>query len=248
MKFLILLCLFYSSTPQKGDGERFNVLIPTAEQEAAYIWRTIQDIHFFDENGYQVSLPQGAFIESLKEKSRNNQLTDNDYSELKKFIKSTVYKKSDYLKGYEAVKNDLPLLHKMFKHIASANYAWGFKTFESYDIVLTLYGPGGSYNPDKGSILLYTTQDGRFKQYDKPINTLIHEVVHIGIEESIITEFQVSHGLKERIVDSFVLLHFKSQLSDYRIQQMGDTAIDTYLQTVDDLSDLDDILKKFTNQ
>ena len=46
-------------------------------------------------------------------------------------------------------------------------------------INLTLYGPGGSYNPQEGSIILMITKEGTFKQSLDPAETIVHEIVHI---------------------------------------------------------------------
>ena len=213
--------------------------IPTAELESEYIWRTIQDIKFFEENNYQISLPEGQLIEDLKGKAKKSNLSEEDYVRLKTFIQDSVYQKSNYLKGYEKIVNELELINKMLSEIDESNFKWGFKKMDSYQINLTLYGPGGSYNPDDGSILIFTTPKGAFKNYDNPVNTIIHEITHIGIEESIINKFGIPHSLKERIVDTFVFLSFKQYLPDYRIQDMGDTRIDQYLKTKEDLKELD---------
>lgn len=115
-------------------------------------------------------------------------------------------------------------------------------------ISIPLYGPGGSYNADNGSITLLTNQRGGFRQYANPLYTLIHEVVHMGIEDSIVQRFAVPHGLKERIVDTFVSIHFADELPDYRIQQMGNPAIDAELTDSEALERLHQIVEEFQAQ
>lgn len=223
-----------------------NVLIniPDAEAETDYIWQTIQDLNFFEEHNYQVSLPKGALIESLRIKAKNNHLSENDYQDLKRFIKDSIYDRSAYLQGYNKIKKQLPLIYKMIAEINLTKRTWAFKEFDPYQVNLTLYGPGGSYNADNGSILLYTTPDGKFKQYDNPANTIIHEITHIGIEASIINKFKVPHPLKERIIDKFVFLHFNQYLPDYKIQNMGDERIDPYLRSKEDFKKLDEFVER----
>ena len=243
MKVIYLLLLFSFVSPQTPT--RFEVIIPSAEQEAQYVWRTLQDMPFFEQHNYQISLPQGALIESLKKKSLNGQMSNEDYAALLTHMQTEVYDRKDYLKGQQKVVDAIPSLDRMLNQIISKNYDWGFNSFDRYQIVLTLYGPGGSYNPDEGLILLYTTTDGRFKQYDDPLNTLIHEVTHIGIESEIIQKYSVPHGLKERLVDTFVLLHFQDQLTGFRIQDMGFKSIDNELDELEKLSDLPRIVSEF---
>lgn len=224
--------------------DRVQINIPTLEAETEYIWRTIIDTRFFEENNYQVSLPGGELIESLKQKAKSNSLSDADYEDLKNFMENGVYNSSDYQTGYQNIETQLALVNKMIAEIGSMNLDWNFKEFDVYTVNLTLYGPGGSYNPDEGSLLIYTTLDGRFKQYDNPAHTLIHEIVHIGIEASIVQKYNVPHPLKERIVDTFVSLCFGELLPDYRIQNMGDTRTDPFLKNKADLAKLDIIVEQ----
>ncbi len=242
---MVLILAFGSAQAQESDSFYIDLSIPTADQETDYMWRTIRDISFFDEFGYSLSLPEGEIIESLKKKSRENTLSDDDYRELLLFMKKKVYKKSDYDEGYKKVSTAIPLLESFLEEIKNTERNWDFKLFETYRVVLTLYGPGGSYNPDDGSILLYTTKNGDFKQYKNPANTIIHEITHIGMEESIILRYQLPHGVKERIVDTFVSLNFQSQLPDYRIQNMGNTEIDSLFSTKEDLYNLEEVIQSF---
>lgn len=239
---LFVLFLLLSSCHSKSQ-DRIQINIPSAKAEAEYIWRTIQDIQFFEEHNYQVSLPKGALIEELIQNVKSGITSDNDYDRLERFVLDSVYNKSDYMSGYDKISSEKPLINKMINQLEDLNYNWNFKTFELYQINLTLYGPGGSYDPNLGSILIFSTEDGRFKSYKNPSNTIIHEVTHIGIEESIITKLNVPHPLKERIVDTFVKLNFGKYLPNYKIQGMGDERIDKYLKEVNDLKTLDEIVE-----
>nr|WP_321236215.1 hypothetical protein [uncultured Psychroserpens sp.] len=237
-EFYVLVMTILLISCEIKSQNRIQINIPTVDDETDYIWRTIQDIDFFEKNGYQVNLPEGAYIELLKNKAKTKCLSDYDYETLKTFIKDSVYKKSDYKKGYHKIEKQRSLINEMVSIIHKSERNWDFKMFDTYQINLTLYGPGGSYNPDEGSILIYTTPNGEFKQYKNPANTIIHEIVHIGIEASIVTKYNVPHTLKERIVDTFVFLHFNTHLPKYRIQDMGEKRIDQYLKTKADLKDL----------
>lgn len=220
------------------------VNIPSAQAEAEYIWRTIQDTKFFEEHHYQVSLPKGILIDKLKQKAKSGKLTNEDYLALKQFVIDQVYHKIAYQKGYEKIQQQIALLNNMINTLRETTFDWDFKHFETYTINLTLYGPGGSYNADEGSILIFTTTDGRFKSYENPANTIIHEIVHIGIEKAIIKMYNVPHPLKERIVDTFVCLNFGQYLPTYKIQDMGEKRTDQHLQKVNDLKSLDQIVAK----
>ena len=227
---------------------RILINIPTAEEESEYIWNTIQDINFFEENNYQISLPKGLIIKNLKAKSKQGILTETDYKKLKTFIKDSIYNKADYQKGYQKIEKELQLINKIINEISVLDFNWSFKQFDTYNVNLTLYGPVGSYNPEDGSILIYTTLEGGFKSYDNPVNTTIHEITHIGIEKAIITKFKVPHALKERIVDTFVFLNFNNYLPNYKIQDMGDKRIDQYLKTKIDIKTLDRFVELIVNK
>jgi hypothetical protein len=232
-----LLCSFGS--------DRIEVIIPSVEAETEYVWRTIRDIPFFEQHNYQVSLPKGELIENLKEKSRSNELSDSDYQLLEAFMKNGVYNKTDYEKGSKAIMQSRVLVNKMIKEFEALEKDWEYKVFEKYKIKLTLYGPGGSYDPDTGEILIYTTKEGGFKQYRDPSNTLIHEIIHIGTEASIMSKYNVSHPLKERIIDNLVMINFKQYLPDYKIQSFGDARIDAFLTKEEDIKQLSAIIEHF---
>ncbi|MBX2875614.1 MAG: hypothetical protein KTR30_26085 [Saprospiraceae bacterium] len=228
----VLLC-----SPLSGQNF-FDIQIPSAEQEAEYIWRTIIDITFFEEYNYQLSLPNGPLIEELKTKSRNKQLSDQDQERLTTFVKTKVYRKEDYAAGYQKIAQKLGLLNKMTRRLKRHQRDWPFKMYQTYPIVLTLYGSGGSYDPDTGRIIVFTTSDGRFKTSDNAAHVVIHEVVHIGIEQSIIQDLEVPHAFKERIVDQLVVAYFKKWLPDYRVQNMGESRIDPFLKNRRDIRQL----------
>lgn len=237
---LLLLILLTIASAQ----DRIRINIPDATDEAEYVWRTIQDIHFFDQHGYSISLPSGALIDTLLEKARSRSLNDTDFALLQRYMTATVYNKNDYQAAYKKIDNRRALLNEMINEIDGSERQWQFRSFNTYQINLTLYGPGGSYDPENGSILIYTTPAGDFKNYRDPANTIIHEVVHIGIETSIISRFNVPHPMKERIVDKFVVLNFEGYLPDYRIQNIGDPKIDIHLNSRKDLATLNSIIER----
>lgn len=237
-KIIVLTLSFFCSFSANKPSNHIKINIPTAEDEAKYIWNTIKDINFFEKFNYQISLPKGTFIDTLKSKARKKKLSKSDYESLISFMQDSIYSKKNYNNGYKKVHEQLSLINKMIKEINELELNWKFKKFETYQVNLTLYGPGGSYNPDEGSILIYTTSNGNFKGYSNPAYTIIHEIVHIGIQESIIDKYNLPHSLKERIVDNMVSLCFGKYLSEYKVQDMGDNRIDSYLKTKGDIKNL----------
>ncbi|MEM6724180.1 MAG: hypothetical protein AAF598_09090 [Bacteroidota bacterium] len=243
--FFVFLVLISCNNAKLPIENRLQINIPTVEEETEYIWRNIIDTKFFEEYNYQVSLPDDPLIEELKERSKVNQLSDQDYEDLKTLMRETVYKAQDYQQGYYQILAQKELVNQMIQKMDAVQKDWAFQSYEQYSINLTLYGPGGSYQPDAGSVLIFTTVDGKFKMYENPANTIIHEIWHIGTEASIMQALKVPHPVKERIIDRLVLLHHAAELPDYRLQNFGDARIDPYLQEAEDVQALDQVVRQF---
>jgi len=228
-------------------SQKVVVNTPTLEEEMNYIWRNLEDILFFEKNNYQVAFPKLQLLESLKEKAQKGELSSHDFEQLKSDFKDSVYHVNDYQKGLLKVSQSLPILQQMLDQIQQLKLNWPFQLHPQYCVRLTLYGPGGSYDPSSGEIILYTTLSGDFKQYENPANTIIHEIVHMGIEQSIIAKHQVPHAMKERIVDHFVLLNFKDLLPGYRLQEMGDRRVDPIMKA-SELKNLDQNIERILSE
>ncbi len=249
---LTLACLScsLSCTSQSAGAERIKIGIPSIQQEASSIWRTINDIVFFEQQGYQVNLPKADLIQTLIVESKKGKFGNDHFAQIYNLLDSNVYQQGDYDAALKKVKDQEALVNDLIQQLktSSKDWDWDFKLYESYPVVFTLYGTGGSYNPDLGEVTLFTTTDGKFMNYREPANTIIHEIVHMGIEESIVQKYQLPHGLKERIVDTIVYLLFKQALPDYRIQNMGDTKIDEYLKQIEDIQSLPSKIEQYLAQ
>lgn len=242
---ILFLTSYYSCNAQNSDS-RIEVVPVTIQQEATSIWRTINDISFFEKQGYTINLPKDEVIETLIAKSKNGTFGNDDFPIIYNLLESRIFNSEDYIEATKKVKAQNSLINSFIKKIDSEKnvWDWEFNTFDRYKVIFTLYGTGGSYDPDQGTITLLTTKDGRFMNYKNPANTIIHEITHMGMEYSIVQRYKLSHGNKERIVDTFVFLMFKDQLPDYRIQNMGDPKIDTYLDSKQKINTLNAIVAK----
>ena len=245
LSLLLFLLSWVACTQPAPPSSAYQVVLPGAEEEAQYVWELIRDISFYEEHMYPLSLPQHPFVDSLLAKSREKQLSDQNKDRWKEMFAREIYQERKYEKGHANVLARLPILDSLLIDLKAKEWEWEFRTYEQYPIRLTLYGPGGSYHPEDGSILLFTTPEGGFKQYLDPANTLIHETIHLGIESSLIRPYQVPHPVKERIVDQMVLLLFGDRLPEYRIQQMGVEGFETYVNSPQDLKRLDQRLADF---
>lgn len=246
LSLLLFLSTSLSSCQAQTQADRIKISIPSIQQEATSIWRTIRDIQFFEKAGYSVKLPQDPVIDSLLVKSRNGKFRNDDFSPIYNLLESKVYDAKDYQAAIGKVKAEKAQLNTFIQQIESAktSWDWDFKLFDQYEVVFTLYGSGGSYDPDAGTVILFTTPLGQFKNYKSPANTIIHEIAHMGMEYSLVQKWKLSHTFKERMVDNFVWAMFREALPGYKIQNMGDTQIDPYLKSQEDIGKLNAVLEK----
>lgn len=238
------------SCESQTSVSRIEIVQPNIEQEATSIWRTINDITFFEKQGYTINLPKHSLIDSLITKSKNGTFGNEDFASIYTLVETKVFDKRNYELAIQKVTNQTELINNLIYVIDSSKseWDWEFNLFDKYQIIFTLYGTGGSYDPDEGTITLLTNKKGDFMNYKNPANTIIHEITHMGMEYSIVRKYSVAHGLKERIVDTFVYLMFKEKLPEYKIQNMGDNKIDKYLNKKEDINYLKASVSEFLNK
>ena len=247
---LLIIILLMITFNCEAKVSQLDIIRPTIEQEATSIWRTINDIAFLEKQGYSIRLPKEPLIDSLILKSKNGTFGNDEFQAIYILLENKIYDSNSYDQAIQNVQNQLYLIDKYIStvHAQKNQWDWKFNMFEKYQIIFTLFGTGGSYNPDAGIITLMTDEEGGFKKYDNPAYTIIHEITHMGLEYSIVHKYNLSHGLKERIVDTIVFLLFQEKLPNYQIQQMGDSGLDNYLNKKSDIQSLDAIISKFVNK
>ncbi len=247
--FVVFLLISFSCKSQRPLS-RIEIVQPTIAQEATSIWRTINDVAFFEKQGYTIHLPKHPLIDSLLSKSKNGTFGNKDFPAIHALVEAEVFNQKNYKKAIQKVDDQLDLINGLVNEMDTKKeqWDWKFNMFETYRVVFTLYGTGGSYDPDTGSITLLTNSEGGFMNYEQPANTIIHEIVHMGVEYSIVQKYNLSHGLKERLVDRLVHLMFKEELPEYRIQNMGNVGIDEYLKKPEDIGSLNVIIPTFLNK
>jgi len=96
----IALALCVTTAPAYGNPPCFCITIPSAEQEAAFVWKLLTNIRFYDRNHYALSMPRSEIVSMLLEKARKNELSSKDMSLLQKDFQTTVYNRMDYQNGY----------------------------------------------------------------------------------------------------------------------------------------------------
>ena len=119
---------------------------------------------------------------------------------------------------------------------------WKFKLFTTYQVKLTAYGPGGSYDFKHGNIIMKTNENGEFGRV--PYHTIVHEIIHIGIEESVVKKFELTHVEKEGLVDSICVNYFNDLLIDYSVQNLEEKKVFNLIDK-DNIWELPEIIKKY---
>lgn len=206
-------------------------------EEVDYLGMNLRDISFFDQNGYTVAWPSDTAMTPIMAHAREGHFTDADAQSLSLLMHQRVYNPNHYQAGLQRLSQALPLADSALQLMRRFE-SWGFVMFDSYTVLLTLYGPGGSYDNHTGQIVMLATPTGGFKGYANPANTLIHELFHIGIEEPVVRKYGLSHQQKERLVDLFVKVWFGEVLPEYRLQGFGDSRLDPYFTTRSDFENL----------
>lgn len=193
---------------------------PTLEEEFNNLKYVLKNKEFYEKNGYKAVYPNVIKL--------CDPLILNDYSKMFSLFKDKEYDASFYQNGIDVISRLLSTIQSNVNKLMDICDFWEFKVFKTYTVVLTKYGPGGSYDTTKGKITILTSSNGEFKR-PHPDHTIVHEIVHIGIEDSIIQKYKLSHWEKERLVDLFVKKYFEKELPDYRLQNVVDTDINRYI-------------------
>jgi hypothetical protein len=200
----------------------------TIKEELSNLKYVLSRKDFYEKNKYRVAYPDNPILQST-EILKNPDLMFETF-------KNSEYDKKFYEEGIESLTPLKSRVEQLIGKLLVLKNYWDFKTFPSYQIVLTRYGPGGNYHYNIGKIVMLTAKDGQFRRED-PVQTIVHEITHIGIEESIVQKFKLSHWEKERLVDLTVSSLFEKEMPSYKMQDTGFTNLDNYvsIKTLDNL-------------
>lgn len=226
--------IFLIHAPNEQEG--FNALLGA-----------LKKLSWYKDNGYSLPpLPSNPLFKDLEEHSEKiNNLNWDSY--FKVFI-SEVYQPISCVPIQKMIRNYESTLLTALDRIRTLHQQWGFKISPHYNIILELYGPGGSYNPNCGNIVINVTTQG-FPIAQQPLcEIIIHEMVHIGIEDIIVQKFQLTHWEKEALVDTICSLYFNDLLPHYWIQPRGDKKIKEYVTYENICNDLPGAIKQYISR
>jgi hypothetical protein len=214
----------------KNIPQKFSVHIPSAQEEAEYVFYLLNSASFFEGNGYNLSLPDDLLINSLKSKVyEGNSLDNNDFTQLLTLFREKIYSRTDYYDAFDTVKKAARAADMQIKTFEDYKKKWGFYIPDVYNVMLSFYGTGGEAFSDNVIILKISNYD----DLQRVLGSILHEAIHLGIYDCIIQKYDVPWRINERIVDRFVSRHFMHLVPDYRMQYVGDELIDIIFEDND---------------
>jgi hypothetical protein len=191
---------------------KYVVSIPTAEEEANTLLNQIS------RRNNSVRYPNTQLINDARNKvNGGGTLTSAEETALKRHFINDVYNPQDYQASYGTVNGVLATAKNQGSVFEYYKKAWGFFIPEKYTITISLYQTNGMYRPYTGEIILPITKENNHWGNTRPpaLSSILHESIHIGIEEIIIQRYQVPSVMKEYIVDQFMEHHFKNICPNY---------------------------------
>ena len=243
---ILMLWAGACSTPDP-NSDHFSVRISTPQQEAEYVCQLIEGIGYYRSRGYTPELPDHPLVDAGVQEAAEGRFDPSLCATLYPLFEEELYEARLYTGPYRRAIRALPELdqaHDVFLHY---DETWGFRTFDAYEILLTLYGPGGTFDAQEGRIWLAITDAGSFKMGNEPGMVILHEAVHVGIDEPIVRRFGLSQRVTERIVDRFIVDHFSALMPDYVSQGLGDPSIDPYLDQADSWERLPEYVARYAD-
>lgn len=235
-------CAAYAQDPTltsfviQAGGSTMLVQAPEPDSAFDYLERTLADIDFFRANNYEVSLPDHPLFDGTT-------ISTTDPAERRAIFTREVYRLSEFDTALTTLSGHRKQLRTALERISSWAAHDGFESRDSVTVTLTLYGPGGSFDPDAGHIVLWTNAQGMFKG-GGGLHTIIHEMIHVAIEHGIARPLQLQHWERERLVDLLARREFPDLLPDYRPQGGDDEPMDRFVANVD-LSSIRDAVAQY---
>ena len=162
------------------------VISYSLEQEIWRVQNTLKKLSWYIEQGYKPHLPDGITIDSSDEGVIN--AIQGEYSE------------ADYAENAKRLQEEWTTLPKRFGKMRDKT---SFHLGNEYNVVLTKYGVGGSYNPDLNQVIIKINTATQISR----VGTVVHEIVHMTIQH-LIDQYQVRHWRKERLVDLLMEHYF----------------------------------------
>ena len=218
-----------------ASGSHVLSVRPQSPDDAyAYLSSVVSQMGFFRANGYQVALPSHTDFDA-----------DGEFGSLERF-RDVVYREAAFRPALDVLAEGRSVLQGALDWFVKIRGIDGFRVFDNYSVEITLYGPGGSYDPSSGGIVLFATEDGRFRG-GGGVHTIVHEMMHLAVEEGFVQKYGLSHWEKERLVDLLTKRELGHLLPGYQLQAQGVEALDSFVRETP-LDGLSEALERYRNQ
>jgi hypothetical protein len=240
----------------------FEIRIPTFDDEMRYLLgELIPKYPLYREAGYTPKIPDNSTLKKAAQGGKSISV------KRARPILSGFYDKNIYEKALQGIPEKLgKIWERLFESFLKWREIWGFRIFPKYEIRLTKFGTGGDYFPSYGAfdgklrpqpgkkdfpedsraIILLKLNDRNAFLRD-PLEIIVHEIVHLGIEEPIVRRFNLTHKQKEALVDRICLLEFLNLLPNYKPQKIKNTMLKNLLKTKEDIRDLPQLISVLSN-
>jgi hypothetical protein len=215
----------YMKLKQRGGYQKIIVEPMTPKYQFNCLMNTIKNLKFFKEHNYNVPLPNHSLFNELYQ---NPSMIDTiDVQHYYDVFEKEVYVKLDTEPINKIIIENKEILETFLHRLEMLKNNWNFKLYDLYIIFPELWSSGGSYwydDENKRGIIKLKTNDKGVPMYNKnlvkdTIETIYHEIVHIGIEENIVQKLHLSHSDKECIVDLICSVYFHDLLPYYYVQR-----------------------------
>ncbi len=179
---LILLIFAASNLNGISKKESVEIIIRPQEKQEAFeslMWN-ISQMPFYNEHGYEIDLPSHKTFQKLANSdvhiaaikkiieadlySEKLYVHDIQLGELKRIFESEVYSEKDFEEGIQVLTEEKSTFIMAGNRLRSFNESWNLKSFPRYEVVLTMYGVGGSFNSKSGTVIILSSKKWTLKK------------------------------------------------------------------------------------
>ena len=185
-------------------------LLHTLDGEIENAASMADKLAWFAKNNYTVKLPKYVGANSTREEIA--QAVTEEFQQSKEIFDGLAEPLEELLARHEKTLDDF-----------FSNF--DYRLPEVIRVRFTSYGPGGSYRPpDRINVML--KDDPQWA-----LQMIVHETIHIIIEEPLIKKFDVPHWEKEALVDTLCLSErLKEVCPNYKRQKQTTTVPETLIE------------------
>ncbi|MDR2337151.1 MAG: hypothetical protein LBE20_00690 [Deltaproteobacteria bacterium] len=225
----------------------FQIVIPDVNQAWNNLCSNICRLEWFKKNN---RLYMERFLRSKNNLLINEMIDDiclakidNDKQFCDKYFerfKIELFDIGEHKKMVEVIESAIPIVQKCYLRFEALNKSWDFKIWREYRIDINCYRAGAGYHAKFGVVDFGYCGDN----FWKVSVTLVHEMLHLGIEEIIVQRFKLQQEEKERIVDNLCIYAFNEINEIDNFYKWSDGTISQYQEIAKVCSYMDECIGK----